>query len=43
MEKSRTHLLLKLRYMTANPTRKEDGVKRFLALCLLSPANREVA
>jgi hypothetical protein len=28
------HMLLKLRFMTANPPRTEDGTKRFLALGL---------
>jgi len=35
------HMLLKLRFMTANPVRTEDGTKRFLALGLQSlPARR---
>lgn len=37
------YLLLKLRFMTANPIRKEDGVKRFLALGLPAPLTSEVA
>ena len=31
------HLLLKLRFMTANPIRSDDGIKRFLALGLQPP------
>jgi len=37
------YLLLKLRFMVANPIRKEDGVKRFLALGLQPPPARAAA
>jgi hypothetical protein len=36
-------MLLKLQFMTANPIRKEDDVKRFLALGLLPPMRRKRA
>jgi transposase len=37
------YLLLKLRFMTANPIRKADDIKRFLALGLQPPSTRKVA
>lgn len=37
------YLLLKLRFMVANPIRKEDGIKRFLALGLQPPQARAAA
>jgi len=37
------YLLLKLRFMIANPIRKEDDVRRFLALGLQPPPARKVA
>jgi transposase len=37
------YMLLKLKFMTANPIRKEDDVKRFLALGLLPPMRRKRA
>lgn len=37
------YLLLKLRFTVANPIRKEDGVKRFLALALQPPPVRTAA
>ncbi len=37
------YLLLKLRFMVANPIRDEDGVKRFLALGLTPPPGRVAA
>lgn len=35
-----SYLLLKLRFMTANPIRSDDGIKRFLALGLQPPSRR---
>ena len=37
------YLLLKLRFMTANPIRKDDGIRRFLALGLQPPSTRRAA
>jgi transposase len=37
------YLLRKLRFMTANPIRGNDGVRRFLALALAPPAPRRQA
>lgn len=37
------YLLLKLRFMVANPIRKEDGIKRFLALGLQPPPAKAAA
>jgi hypothetical protein len=34
------HLLRKLRFMTANPIRTEDGIRRFLALGITPPLPR---
>ena len=36
-------LLLKLRFMTVNPIRSDDGIKRFLALGLQPPPSRKAA
>ena len=33
------YLLRKLRFMTANPVRRQDGVRRFIALGLPVPPN----
>ena len=37
------HLLRKLRFMTANPIRTEDGIRRFLALGITPPMRRRHA
>jgi hypothetical protein len=37
------YLLLKLKFMTANPIRTDVGVKRFLALDLPAPPLRRAA
>ena len=37
------HLLLKLRFMTANPIRSDEGIRRFLALGLQPPPSRKAA
>ncbi len=37
------YILLKLRFMTANPIRKEHDIKRFLALGLQPPSTRKAA
>ncbi len=41
--RNHAHLLLKLRFMTANPIRSEDGIQRFLALGLQPPPSRKAA
>ena len=37
------YLLLKLKFMTANPIRDEDGVRRFLALDITPPPSHRLA
>jgi transposase len=37
------YLLRKLRFMTANPIRNDDGIRRFLALGITPPMRRHVA
>lgn len=37
------HMLLKLRFMTANPIRSQEGTQRFVALGLQTPSRRRAA
>lgn len=37
------HMLLKLRFMTANPIRSQEGTQRFVALGLQTPSRRRIA
>jgi len=41
--RNHAHLLLKLRFMIANPIRNDDGIQRFLALGLQPPPQRQAA